>query len=523
MKKICGLVLAFLAAALPLSAKELVKPDPDKAALAAPIVRTIPGNPLQINVGSDQSYQVFNTAVPGAGQFYPSNATETADAGWFVRVGGTLHAPNFGEHPGGSATGSLGSRITYSEVSISDVTGTGTATDPYVVTVTTALGGTGLTARKRISYVNGENFYREQFRVVNSTPTPLNVSIFLASDLFLASSDAGVPIQEPTSSAPGGRTCDGITPVYNILHIPLSPATRFTATAWPNIWSQVGGGGLDNAVAQIGCSDNAAGLQWDASLPANGAVTVQAATSFGDVPAITGFNVFNVNPAQAGIDSVVDVDIDGVGFQASTTFDFGTGITISDLEISSPTAARATLTIADNAPFGYRDVTATQSPGGLTATLIEGFAVLEPPVFNYMVSPAFLSPIVYNCIRNKFPGNPQTNLPGWAPDEGDFYYEIAPGIQGGPRGLALAILECYIPLWNTNLGGLFQGYCWEEPTPTYFGQYPTSRFAHFRIFHAVNFVCTTPPPGTSVFESTVLMDRIQYFKPPLTRSGFEEM
>jgi hypothetical protein len=527
MKKICGLVLAFLAAALPLSAKELVKPDPDKAALAAPIVRTIPGNPLQINVGSDQSYQVFNSAVPGAGQFYPETAPDTASSGWFVRVDGVLFAPNFNEHPGpSSATGGLGQYTPFTETSISPLSGTGTSVDPYVVTVSTAIGSSGLTARKRISYVNGENFYREQFRIINSLPTPRQVAVFLGSDIYLANSDRGRGFREQISGAVGGVTCPG-EPDYKILHIPLTPADRYVGTTYSEVWQQIGSGELTNVVETFDCSDfrsdNGAALQWNLQIGGNGAATVQAATSFGDVPAITGFNIFNVTPAQAGLGAMVTVDITGVGFQPATTFDFGVGITVSNVLIINGGSARADLAIGQEAPFGFRDVIATQSPGGLTATLIEGFAVLEPPVFNYMVSPAFLSPIVYNCIRNKFPGNPQTNLPGWAPDEGDFYYEIAPGIQGGPRGLALAILECYIPLWNTNLGGLFQGYCWEEPTPTYFGQYPTSRFAHFRIFHAVNFVCTTPPPGTSVFESTVLMDRIQYFKPPLTRSGFEEM
>jgi hypothetical protein len=526
MKKLFAAALAFLAAAMPLSAKELIKPDPDKAALAAPTVRTIPGNPLQINVGSDQSYQVFNSAVPGSGQFYPSSATETADAGWFVRVDGVLYSPNFSDHPGGSATSALGTRTPFSEVSISQLSGAGTASDPYIVTVTTAIGATGLTARKRISYVNGENFYREQFRITNGTPTPRQVAVFLASDLYLAASDAGVPIREPVSGAPGGRTCDGISPVYNILHIPLSPADRYTATAWPTIWSQVGAGALDNAVAPIGCSDNGAGLQWNLQIGPNGAANVQAATSFGDVPAITGFNIFNVTPAQAGLGASLTVDITGVGFLPATTFDFGAGITVSNIVISSPTQARADLAIGQEAPFGFRDVIATQTPGGVTATLFQGFVVSEPPLLNYMVSPAFISPIVYNCIRNRylppFPVDATRHLPGWAPDEGEFIREIAPGILGGPRGLALDILECYIPLWNTQQGGLYPGYCWEEPTPTYYGEYPWQRYAHFRIFHAVNFVCTTPPPGTTVYESTVLMDRIEYFRPPMTRSGFEE-
>ncbi|MEO8011256.1 MAG: hypothetical protein ABI650_06385, partial [Dokdonella sp.] len=57
----------------------------------------IVGNPLTINVADDNSFQVFTSLAPGAGQIYPSGADQ-ADMGWLVRVGNALTAPAFGDH-----------------------------------------------------------------------------------------------------------------------------------------------------------------------------------------------------------------------------------------------------------------------------------------------------------------------------------------------------------------------------------------------------------------------------------------
>src|SRR5688572_33148025 len=48
---------------------------------AAPVVRVISGSPLTIHVADDTSFQIFNAAIPGAGQIFPSDCTSTADMG----------------------------------------------------------------------------------------------------------------------------------------------------------------------------------------------------------------------------------------------------------------------------------------------------------------------------------------------------------------------------------------------------------------------------------------------------------
>ena len=111
-----------------------------RRARSTPATVTITGNPLIIVVGNDTSMQVYNSNVPGSGQFYPPDcsAGETADSGIFVALGGTVYGPDFANHPCGSASNTytpLGSGL--------DDPGDrapGTAGDPFTVVVVTERG-----------------------------------------------------------------------------------------------------------------------------------------------------------------------------------------------------------------------------------------------------------------------------------------------------------------------------------------------------------------------------------------------
>lgn len=244
----------------------------------------IAGNPLTINVADDNSFQVFTSLAPGAGQIYPSFADQ-ADMGWFVRVGNALTAPAFSDHSGGTATGSLGAYTPFGARTVSAVSGAGTAGSPFSVTVTGT--AAGMNATQVVTYVNGENFFRKTFTLNNPGSSAVVARVFLGSDIYLASSDSGTPFREPTSGSPGGQTCTGITPVYTILHISTGLApSGFSADSYNSIWAQIGGGVLNNAVNSGACIDNGAALQWDVTVPAGGSSTVNAVTSFGDIPTV---------------------------------------------------------------------------------------------------------------------------------------------------------------------------------------------------------------------------------------------
>ena len=67
---------------------------------------------------------------------------------------------------------------------------------------------------------------------------------------------------------------------------------------------------------------------------------------------------------------MVSVTVNGSGFAAGTSLSVGTGITVSNLTVGSPTQLTATLTIGSGAALAARNVTVT-NPGGGSGTLTE--------------------------------------------------------------------------------------------------------------------------------------------------------
>jgi len=247
----------------------------------------INGNPLTINVGADASFQVFSDGVDGGttGQFFPSSQTGLADAGWLINIDGSLYAPSFSSH-GGTATGGIGANTTFSNLTVSSVSGSGSTASPFEV-ISTADVNAQVQMQQTVSYQNGDNFFRKSLALTNNGTSAVSANVFFAGDIFLANSDSGQPILE--SNAPGGRTCEGITPVFNILFSAVEPAiSSFSATGFGQVWSQIGSGALDGVVNNSSCIDNGAGIQWNVTIPANSSTTIQALTSFGDVPDVIG-------------------------------------------------------------------------------------------------------------------------------------------------------------------------------------------------------------------------------------------
>ncbi|MCX7556158.1 pre-peptidase C-terminal domain-containing protein [Xanthomonadaceae bacterium JHOS43] len=337
--------------------------------------RTIEGSPLTVRIGEDHSFQIFNSAVPGYGQVFPTSASGTADMGWMIRAGSTLYTPDFSNHDG-TATSSLGARTPYTPQSLGNISGSGTAGNPFSVSVSAALGSSGLVATEQVTYVNGRNYFVKRLTLKNNGSASQSVKIYLGADIYLAASDSGVPFRVAASGSIGGQNCT--TPAtYSILFIPQTPADHYSAAGYSNIWSQIGSStsNLNNQLT-TGCQDNGAALQWNRTLAAGASVSIQATTSFGDIPTITEFDVTSVTPSSLAQGASANVTIRGVGFNQGTTFTFGSGVTVSNLTIVSETQATARLTVTGSATVGNRNVVATQGGGtGLSATLTNGFRV----------------------------------------------------------------------------------------------------------------------------------------------------
>lgn len=360
-----------------------------------PTIVTINSSPLRINVGSDGSFQVFNSAVPGTGQIFPQGCT-LADMGVFLFMNDVLYAPNFAAHGCGTATGNLGDYTPWEPIGISAVTGDGTRGNPFSVSVGLRAPNTDVTATVTVTYVRGNNFFRLRKQFFSTSGVD-DANIFLGADIFLAGSDDGIYRLEPTLNAPGGLSCDEEEDAYNILLIPLTPATRFTASDFSDVWAQIAVNELDNDATPEGCVDNGAALQWNDIFATTLAVEFNSAISFGEIPSRTAFEAFAVSatpsaveirPGQSVTFNLTVTRNPEVPFNSPVTFfaelPEGLTATFNPTGLGAPGAGTATVTVtaAPNVfPGTYRNVAFFATGGNEThGTTVTVSVLCDPPL-----------------------------------------------------------------------------------------------------------------------------------------------
>jgi len=262
------LVLACVALASPVLAD---KPQPF-GPLAPTAMVTIAGSPLTINIGDDTRMQVYNSNVPGTGQFFPPSGT-LGNSGVWINYGGTLYGPFLG--------------TAYAPVSLSPVTGTGTAGDPFTVVVVVNAGAT-VQMTETITYVNGASAANVTVSVAPipppATPTVpeggLPLKVFIGADLYLAGNDRGFPVAVPGASAGSHGADETCTQQlqYTIAFLGTTPADAYCAVGYSQVYAEIQSGNLANDVAP-GCLDDGSALQWNRSL-GNTPVTINTGVSF---------------------------------------------------------------------------------------------------------------------------------------------------------------------------------------------------------------------------------------------------
>jgi uncharacterized repeat protein (TIGR01451 family) len=299
-----------------------------------------------ITISPDLNCSV-NHAGDTAGEWFGDTACGTLAVDLSTN---TLYGP--GVIPAG---GSAAPRTTYTTISQTGPTGTGTSGDPFTIVTVVGLGGSGLTITQTDAYVVGQESYRTDVQISNATAAPKNVRLYAAGDCFLQNSDFGFGLVDAStgsvactvSPAPGSR----IEQLF-----PLTAGSRYFETFFNTMWAQIGQQ-LQNPNA-CDCAtdeDNAVSLSWDETVPANGSVTVSHITTFsplGVQPLSTtktadsagvlpggsdGYTItiHNPNASAVTVNSITDTLPAGFTYSAGTT----TGATTTD-----PTVAGQTLT-----------------------------------------------------------------------------------------------------------------------------------------------------------------------------------
>jgi uncharacterized repeat protein (TIGR01451 family) len=316
-------------------------------------------------------------------EVYPPDVAP-GDYGTFLVVADTLYAPDFANH-GGTATG-LGTYVPLTPVSQSVPTGSGTAVDPYRVVTVADVGATGLRVTQTDSYITGQESYRTDIVINNTTGTAIDAILYRAMDCFLGSSDFGYGFVSGTAVG-CSKNADNTPPDRIEMLLPVSGGNDYFEAFFGTVWSAIGTHApFDNTCACASNIDNGIGIDWSISVPAGGSVTRTHLTIFS--PAGT-FALTTTKTADS----------------ATSTPGGSNGYTIT---ISNPNLMAATLnSITDLLPAGFSYVTGSTSGVTTANPAVAGQQLTWSGPINVPATGSVS--LHFSVVVTTVPGGPYTN------------------------------------------------------------------------------------------------------------------
>ena len=256
---------------------------------------------------------------------------------------------------------------------------------------------------------------------VNSA-TQITANVSIAANATLGARDVTV-----TNIAPGGGAAtltSGFTVGFNaptLTQVNPPLGSRFQTLEVTLIGSNFITG-VTTANFGAGISINSTTVSSASQLTANITITADAATGARNVSVTNpepggatatlnnAFTVTNPTPALTNVTpnngsrgQTLDIVMDGENFIAGgTTVVFGSGITVNTITVNTPEQMNVSITIADNATLGTRNlVVSNPAPGGGSVTFINGFTIANPaPVLTSIAPTLGLQNQTLNVVLN---------------------------------------------------------------------------------------------------------------------------
>ena len=290
---------------------------------------TSPGPLTAIETTPDLNCAV-NHADDVEGEWFQDTA-----CGTLVATGGVLYGPAdipAGEH----AT----PRTPWTPVS-QTMSGTGTVADPF--TIITEVTGGPLAVHQVDSYVTGQESYRTDVTVTNTSGAPISAIVYRAGDCYLANSDEGFGRVDPAGAGTAVSCVDSVggAPGSRVEQLlPLTPGSDYMEATYSLVWATIGDQEpLPNTCECAEEVDNGIGLSWTVTLAPGASATFSELTTFspgGALPVVAaktadnpiayadldeGYTVTfnNPNSTAATLDSITDTLPTGFAYVAGTT------------------------------------------------------------------------------------------------------------------------------------------------------------------------------------------------------------
>ncbi len=260
-------LLASLATAMIVAAAALA-PSPAQAAVPFKEIVSAAGPLTSVALGDELSCQV---AYRGDARFelFPSGA-KPGDCGTLLFTGGTLYAPNFSAHDG-TAAGGVGTTTAWTPVSQTEVSGTGTAANPFKVTTVADAGASGVRITQVDTYIAGQESYRTNTTVQNIGGAPVEGILYRGGDCYLQENDTGFGFLDAAAGAVGCSINPNNTPAGRIEQwYPITGANQYMQGRYSEVWGAIGAHApLPNTTRATESLDNGAAISWNfASRPA---------------------------------------------------------------------------------------------------------------------------------------------------------------------------------------------------------------------------------------------------------------
>lgn len=199
-------------------------------ALAQAPVDIQSGGPLtDIWIGENLSCQVAHSGESAYEFYSPGNTSGNC--------GMSLSVPSDGS---AQLYGFLGTAWT--PVSQSALTGSGTASDPFRVTTVVQAASTGLTLTQVDSYVAGNEYYRTDLTVTNSSPSTTwsGLKLYRAADCYLQGSDSGFGFVDSSNGAVACAQNANNQPQALIEEFaPLTPGSHYVESYYGTVYNDV--------------------------------------------------------------------------------------------------------------------------------------------------------------------------------------------------------------------------------------------------------------------------------------------